>query len=1178
MNDIQKPARKSWVRRHKWLVALAVVAVLLFAAVQAVEYFIHVDRYREQLVQFVADKTDMPVSVDRLELMLFPQPTLAAYNVSIGEGELRVQCSEARATASWSGLASRQVNVTDVTFYGLAAALPEEVARIRERVELIQKNLMADPDAPSKWRITIARIRARSARISVTGIERPVFEGDIDAQDVLTDSIPMSAAGALPFLGDPARAEAEVVLAVHKGAQPPVVPSGWLEVRGFDPREALEREALPPLVFEVRATVAEVTAESIGLDLHGKAEAARGAPDLVRAAAGPFDGMLWIRGSEFIVNDLSLKAPSLTAMADATRAPDGAVACEIQSVKIEGDALAAVYAMVNTEGLELVPQKDAAITASDMLVGIDAEGALRLVKGEIAFAGVQPTLSDGSRPFGDIQGRVHLDEGVVHIDEMTGSGIAVRGTVKPDLARSGASIDLAADLTLSPGVVTAFVKNDALKGLSGRVAFTRIAGTFEKGKTLPDDLKIDGTIDKVQAGVALGGLEERLSAVSGRFAAEPGAVRVNASGQSALMGPVSADARISPEDQRITGVLKADLGNVNLPFPEDETSKSAVMNIARAYGPSAFDVDVTLPTAEASRGAVRITRQGTPELSAVVALARQNDATSAVSVDARAAVPLAAVRELVPEPVQVEGTAGVAATLTLDNKPFETHIDLAQAAVRVGEYVNKRAGDPATADVLVAQVNGAWKPQTLTLHYGGENIVARFEDGRIASDFDLEVAALQSLFAENMQANGRANGSVKTSPLDVDVQLEGCALALSDTLRFDALDGRVAYSNETPRVDDLAVRGLNSDFTVTMRATPEGVWQGAVRGNQLDVDALTAAVEGFKGKEDASSAAQDGAKTPPPGVDLDVQLARVLYRNAQVGDVRATVTGRDGVYDIQDLSLAPGSGSVTGTAQVRMAAGPGPSALAMDLALRDVDLAIVDGIAFATPRGLTGLTTGTLKLTAPVGGGVNPTNGATGTIQFVSRNGSLGRLGIATKILTVMRTTEIIRLRMPPTKDEGITFDTCEVKATLDTGFMTIDQFDLKSPTLAMAARGTIDFPRDVTDMLVDIHFLQVATQVLDIVNLGDVADQIRKQSSYRLAVSGSPTDPKVSVQGLTTGEGVTGTAKDAAKTGQQTVVDVLQESAGILRGILGGGGSDKQQQAPQEDPKPEQPAEPQNP
>ena len=184
------------------------------------------------------------------------------------------------------------------------------------------------------------------------------------------------------------------------------------------------------------------------------------------------------------------------------------------------DSLAAVYAMVNSERLQLVPQKDAAITATNMLVGVDAEGALRLVNGQVQFAGVQPTLADGSRPFGDIQGRVHLDEGVVQIDEITGAGRAVRGSVRPDLKRAGASVDLEADLTLSPGVVAAFMKdNTRVKGLSGHMAFKRIAGTFEQGKPPPADLKLDGALQKAQATLVPGKLQETLTGTSARFAA-----------------------------------------------------------------------------------------------------------------------------------------------------------------------------------------------------------------------------------------------------------------------------------------------------------------------------------------------------------------------------------------------------------------------------------------------------------------------------------------------------------------------------------------------------------------------------------------------------------------------------------------------------------------------------------
>ncbi|MFO7975413.1 MAG: AsmA family protein [Candidatus Hydrogenedentota bacterium] len=1050
MTDSKTDTKQSWVRRHKWLTALAVFAVLLFAIVQVVEYFVDIERYRGHIVQLIEDRTEMPASIDRLELALFPQPAISAHNVAVGEDGLSAQCSEVRATANWSGLLSREITISRITLNGVSVSLPKEFAKISRRIEIIREK--SKKESPSKWQVHIESIRARSAQILMAGVKNPVFEGSVTVRDVLADTIPIEAEGALPFLGASARGDADVVIALHKGASPALVPSGWIEVHGVDPREAFDREAMPPLILEAKAAFDEVTADTIGLKVDGEASAAKGAPELVRAAAGPFDGMLWIGGGEVTLNAFELKAPNFTMRADATRTTDGAVACEIQNAKVHGDALAAVYAIVNSEKLELVPNPEAAITASGLLFGVDTEGALRLVEGDLDFKNVTPTLADGATPFGDIQGKVHIDEGIVHIDDITGTGLSIQGTVKPDFERRRAAIDLAGGLSLSPAVTKVFVKTDALMKLSGNINFKRIAGTFEKGKPLPEDLKIDGTIEQGELALALAGIEETLTSLSGRFQAEPDAVSLTASGQSTLVGPVSTDARIIPQKQHVTGTLKTDLANLNLPFPEDKALRNVVKDIARTYGTSNFAVDITLPTAETPEGSIQVARQESPALSAVIALARKDDAVSVVSANTAGTVPMPPFRALFPEGIQMDGTAAVTADVPMTADQFVAHVDLAQTLLRYGDYITKETGDPATADVLFARVNDQWEPQTVTVHYGAEELVARFEEDRITSEFELDVTALKNLFDQKVRADGSVAGTFRTSPTEFDVILQNGALGLSEELHLDAINGRVRYADETPQFDNLAVQGLNSDFTITMQQSPAGIWQGTLQGKRLDIDALTAAVEGFKGKDDTpataeSQAAKDTSESSFPDMDLDVRLAKVLYRNAQVDDVRATVNGRNGMYDIQDLFMGPGNGTVTGTAQVELIPEPSPSTITMNLSLKDVDLAVIDGIAFSTPRGLKGLTTGTVDITAPFGGGVNPTNGTTGNIEFVSRDGTLGTMGIATKILTVMRTTEIIRLRMPPTKDEGIAFDTCAGTATLESGFMTLDEFSLLSPT-----------------------------------------------------------------------------------------------------------------------------------
>ncbi|MEA3365635.1 MAG: hypothetical protein U9Q79_08345, partial [Candidatus Hydrogenedentes bacterium] len=727
-----------------------------------IEYFIDIERYRGQIVQLIEDRTEMPTSIDRLELALLPQPAVSAYNVALGEDDLSARCREVRATASWSGLLSREVTISHVTLDDMSVALPKEFAKVSERIDIIRKN--SKKEGPSTWRINVENIRARSATLSIAGVNRPVFEGDVTARDVLTDTIPIEAKGALPFLGAPARAEADVVIARHKDAAPAVVPSGWLEVRGVDPREAFDREAMPPLILEAKATFDEVTADTIGLKLDGEAMAAKGAPELVRAATGPFDGILWIGGGELTLNAFELKAPNFNLRADATRTSDGAIACEIQNAKIEGDALAPVYAMVNSEGLELVPKPEAVITASGLLLGVDAEGALRLVKGDMEFEGVQPTLADGATPFGDIRGTLHLDEGVIHLDEVTGTGLAIHGTVKPDLRLPGASIDLAGDLSLSPAVTEAFVKSGSFMKLSGNIGFTRIAGTFEKGKPLPKDLKIDGAIEQGELKLALAGVEETLTGLSGRFQAEPDAVSLTAAAQSALLGPVSADARIIPRKQCVTGTLKANLGNLNLPFPEDEALRSVLKDVGSTYGTSNVAVTIALPTDESPEGAIELARRESPPLSALIPLIRGKDGVSVVSADVSATVPMASLRPLLPEAFEAEGRAAVTADVPMDADQFVAHIDLAEAVLRYGDYITKRPDDPATADVLIARIHEAWKPQTVTVHYGGEELVARFEEGRIASEFELEVAGLKNLFAPNVRADGHLAGSFRTSP------------------------------------------------------------------------------------------------------------------------------------------------------------------------------------------------------------------------------------------------------------------------------------------------------------------------------------------------------------------------------------------------------------------------------
>jgi len=165
---------------------------------------------------------------------------------------------------------------------------------------------------------------------------------------------------------------------------------------------------------------------------------------------------------------------------------------------------------------------------------------------------------------------------------------------------------------------------------------------------------------------------------------------------------------------------------------------------------------------------------------------------------------------------------------------------------------------------------------------------------------------------------------------------------------------------------------------------------------------------------------------------------------------------------------------------------------------------------------------------------------ASGDIEFQGVDGSLGKLGFATKLITALRATEALHLRLPPLRDEGLTYDTLRAAFRLDDGVMAIREFALEAPALALLARkGSVDFRVSTVDVLVDIYLLESVTSLLDgIPVVSGVLDVFKDKASINAHFTGPLDDPDVAV-GFLGSEG--------------GVVDAAAGVAGqVLEGILG--------------------------
>ncbi len=215
--------------------------------------------------------------------------------------------------------------------------------------------------------------------------------------------------------------------------------------------------------------------------------------------------------------------------------------------------------------------------------------------------------------------------------------------------------------------------------------------------------------------------------------------------------------------------------------------------------------------------------------------------------------------------------------------------------------------------------------------------------------------------------------------------------------------------------------------------------------------------------------------------------------------------------DLNNLSFGYCPGTAKGV--VRILYGT-PNTLTLDMIFQQMDLQLLDDLLFQEPRGFRGATSGPVKLSLPLASGQQLYRGINGTVDLQAEKGSYGKHGYATKVLAVLKSTEVVRLRIPSLKDEGLTFQKSGLKLAAENGRMTIEKFTLDDPAYAMGGNGVLDFPADSMEVLLGLNILESVTGIAEKVPVvGQVLDVLKSGTGFRIRASGSPFDPKVRLE-----------------------------------------------------------------
>jgi uncharacterized protein YhdP len=409
------------------------------------------------------------------------------------------------------------------------------------------------------------------------------------------------------------------------------------------------------------------------------------------------------------------------------------------------------------------------------------------------------------------------------------------------------------------------------------------------------------------------------------------------------------------------------------------------------------------------------------------------------------------------------------------------------------------------------------------------------------------------LLPGQVTGSGRIRGSVSPGPANIALTLADVALTLGPDAKIDSATGRITYSGEQWRFDRVSLRAPNTDCVVDAHDTA-GAWQGSISGDRLDLNALTAFWDAAQGIWKSPSP-DEPAETAPTQSDplfatFTVRLGTLYHHRARIDRVRADVVATGDVVRARDLSFSPYGGDVTGDAAWRLGPPGEDDVIDVALELSNVDLRVIDELFLTEPQHLAGPVNGSVRLRLPWSGEEARYAGANGRFVLDGKKGTLGTHSLATKILAVVRATEIVRLRLPKLRDQGLSYDTCAFEADLVNGLLTVRRLALERPSYRIDVTGTVDLPANLCNLQVGFFPFEAVTTITDVVpGAGKVVRMIDEQSAVRFVVKGPLDNPKTVLAPSNFVGTVTGGLVGGAKKGERTVVDdVLSIVDGVLK------------------------------
>lgn len=703
----------------------------------------------------------------------------------------------------------------------------------------------------------------------------------------------------------------------------------------------------------------------------------------------------------------------------------------------------------------------------------------------------------------NIGGYLSLEDNALCLNRLVALGSEVTGEVQWDDSFDSWSFAAAFRSELISPLWRPFYPDTNVVVSSGTLDCPVVSGRYSRSDGQVHDLRVDGKVSGLDLGLTFAHYVDSVRIDSVDLSAAENRVAYALKGQSERLGALRAEGDYAPDQGLLDGKLTFNV------------AKAAYMLGAESGETPSFDAVLKrLDTVTLDAHYVREKREITFNseaplmLSGVVTLA---DNYTVETVRSEVTVPVDRVPEWIPDGVEASGDVEVALRYHPARDELDATVDLSPLTAR-WEALAKPAGFPA-----LVELSGRWgsnKHEVMTgmLQLGGTQTPFFLGEDGVGSDaLSLQLVELVRLFPAGAVLGGTLTGTFEANGTRAQLDFDNVLVKLGETVPPLGFDGPVQRKGEAWSIDDLAL-SYNGHVTRVALVQEKGVWSGALTGGALDLDQVTAdyaAWNAWWGRGTEEQPASGGA-SPSVGT-IAVALDTLQWGDGVVTDVRGELTqvGKEMIFS--NLQFKSGDGRGTGTVVWQEATeGQAHERIDLDLVLMSIELGLIETLLTESSRDMHGAVDSRVVLSIPLyDDETPPLHGMDGTISFSARNGTLGKAGLASKFLTALRTTDILRLRIPSLRDKGVTFTALAGDLRIDAGVFSLSPYHMEDSTYVIDAEAVIDFPKDTAEGHIDLQILEGVTGVAsNIPILGDAAEMMNKAFGVEIKIGGAASDP----------------------------------------------------------------------